>query len=75
MANAKKCDICGKFYVVPVVEPGFDWNEQLNTSMVRFLRLDRERKGLHHDVMQFDTCEDCYQDLLDYILSKQAVSV
>ena len=72
MANAKKCDICEKFYVVPDVEPGYDWNEQLNTSMVRVLRLNRNQKGCHHEVMQFDACDDCLQDVLDYILAKKA---
>lgn len=74
MANAKKCDICGKFYVVPEADPGFVWDENLNTSMVRILKLNTEERGIRHDAIQFDACEDCRQDVLDYILSKKAVA-
>lgn len=75
MANARKCDICHNYYDVPdinermMVEP---WN---NTSMVRLLRLDPNKPGLErHDVMHFDACEKCLQDILDYILARQTDS-
>lgn len=75
MANAKKCDICGNFYTVPEQDPNYVWEETMNTSMVRILRLNTEKRGIHHDVvLQYDVCETCLQDLLDYILTKQAES-
>ena len=72
MANAKKCDICGKFYTVPEIDPGFLWDESTNTSMVRILQLKTDERGIKHDAIQFDACEECRQDVLDYILTKKA---
>lgn len=72
MANAKKCDICGKYYDVPERNDGFE--EWRNTSMVRVLRLKPEDARHNHDIMQFDSCDECLQDVLDYILSKRADS-
>ena len=73
MANAKKCDICGGFYVVPENDPDrLSWDDSINTSMIRVLRRKTEELGIKHDVMQFDACEKCLQDVLDYILSKKA---
>lgn len=72
MASARKCDICHRYYDVPEMEAGTlePWN---NTSMIRLLRLSgdgvRERR---HDVIHFDACENCLQDVLDYILTKSA---
>ena len=73
MANAKKCDICGKYYDVP--QP-YDvcWEESINTSMVRILRRIPLDNKIKHDVMQFDACEDCLQDVINYILTKQSDS-
>ena len=72
MSFARKCDICGKYYDVPNIENDLmePWT---NTSMVRILKL---KKGsfARHDVMNFDACDECIQDVLDYILSKQADS-
>lgn len=75
MANAKKCDICGKYYNI-TDEKGI-WTDDgfTNTSMVRCLRLKREGKHTDHDAMHFDTCEECLQDVIDYILTKQADSI
>lgn len=76
MANAKKCDICGKFYVVPEVPNDlleYDHLTAMNTSMVRILR--RTPNTLtRHDVTQFDACDECLQDVMDYILSRAAES-
>ena len=71
MANAKKCDICGKYYDVPDREDLL-YSEPLNTSMIRVLRLKTEKLSVEHEVMQFDSCESCLQDVLDYILAKRA---
>ena len=74
MSSARKCDICHNYYDVPDVEVGTlePWN---NTSMVRVLRLNPDAKKEHiasHDVIHFDACEKCLQDVLDYILTKSA---
>ena len=74
MANAKKCDICGGFYVVPELDEDRIFNTNLNTSMVRILRRKSPKCRDLHDVTQFDSCEKCLQDVLDYILSKAAKS-
>lgn len=70
MANARKCDICHNYYDEPEVDAGtFEpWN---NTSMVRILRLTRDGRKMY-DVMHFDACEKCLQDVLDYIFAKSA---
>jgi hypothetical protein len=69
MANAKQCDICGKFYLVPEFEPGSFWEEDMNTSMVRIMRR-KNTASIQHDIMQYHACEKCLQDVTDYILSK-----
>lgn len=71
MANAKKCDICGKFYELPEVDEGcfYDFRD---TSMVRVLKRNMVSPARPHDVMHFDSCDECLQDVLDHILSRQA---
>lgn len=70
MASARRCDICGEFYDTPEMDLSFDpWK---NTSMVRLLRLVPDKKHDPHDVIHFDACEKCLQDVLDYILTKKA---
>ena len=73
MASARKCDICGAYYDVPEIEE-FLHEPWTNTSMVRVLRLNGNALRNRHDVMQFDSCEKCLQDVLDYILTKKADS-
>lgn len=77
MACARKCDICGKFYDAPEVNPYSCEPFGSNTSMVRLLRLKPEEdrgKGMGgpHDVFHFDACDECLGDVMDFILSKQA---
>ena len=74
MASAKCCDICGELYLVPEVPTDSIWDENMNTSMVRILRRDKTPL-VKHDVMQYDACDKCLQDVLDYILSKSAAAV
>lgn len=73
MANAKRCDICGEYYQVPDINPeDVDWVEAgRNSSMVRLLRRQDSRK-VKHDIFHFDSCEKCFQDVMDYILAKQS---
>lgn len=73
MSSARKCDICHNYYDVPDVEVG-TLEPLNNTSMVRVLRLNLNggRTIPRHDVMHFDACEKCLQDVLNYILTKSA---
>ncbi len=73
MANAKKCDICGKYYDVAEQPDGLLYDDFRNTSMIRVLR-HTGTFSHPHDVMQFDACERCLQDVLDYILTKRVES-
>lgn len=72
MANAKRCDICGKYYLVPTSDLGVLVDESMNTSMVRVLRHRPENKQNPHYVIQFDSCEKCLEDTLDYLICKRA---
>lgn len=74
MANAKRCDICNRYYDSPVRPDDLIYSESMNTSMIRVLRLNPEDIGVKHDVMQFDACDNCLQDVLDYMLGKRAES-
>lgn len=73
MANAKKCDICGKYYDVPERNGDIVY-DLCNTSMVRISRLKPDDERIDHDNMQFDSCEECLQDVIDYILTRKAES-
>jgi hypothetical protein len=66
MANAKKCDVCGGFYQVP--EFGGDCFidrhlQQLNYIIIH--KADEKEASLY-----FDCCEQCQQEVLDYIMSR-----
>lgn len=75
MSAARKCDICHNYY--DVEEPTFDaMHISENTSMIRILQLNQpyDSRCGRHTVMHFDACENCRQDVLDYILGKSAMS-
>lgn len=74
MANAKKCDICGKFYEIPEISPyRLDYEECLN--IIRLHRaVDPVNRPKDETWLHFDACDECYQDVLDYILAKKAES-
>lgn len=72
MANAKKCDICGRYYDVPDNGGEILLEDGRNTSMIRVLRRKPIDYRIEHEIMQFDSCEDCLQDVLDYMLTKKA---
>jgi hypothetical protein len=77
MANAKKCDICGGFFEIPEYDPRMFPHDEESYSFIRLHdsadlnnRVSRELAWLH-----FDACPKCYQDVLDFILSKAATNV
>lgn len=75
MACARKCDICGKFYNAPEVNPYTVEPFGSNTSMVRLLQLkpvEDRGKGEPHYVYHFDACDECLGDVMEFILSRQA---
>lgn len=74
MSNAKRCDICNRYYDVPDRTEGVIYDDNFNTSMIRVLRLNPTCVSVKHDVMQFDACEECLQDVLDYMLAKRIES-
>lgn len=71
MASARKCDICGQYYDVPEINT-FMHEPWTNTSMIRVLRLNDQGDYGKHDVMQFDACEKCLQDVIDYMLARRS---
>lgn len=72
MANAKKCDVCGNYYDVPDNNDGVYLDDCRNTSMIRILRRKPIDHRIEHEIMQFDSCDKCLQEVLDYILTKKA---
>lgn len=72
MANAKRCDICGKYYDAPEVDHCHIYDDHRYTSMVHVIRRGSEDSSIYHGIMQFDSCEDCLQDVIDYILTRRA---
>lgn len=71
MANAKRCDICGKYFAIP--EPSLARLYNSEAGAVQLFKLNNrlrhteEREG-HH----FDACDDCVQEIVDLILTKRA---
>lgn len=74
MSAARKCDICHDYYDVEELSDAIYPSE--NTSMIRILQLNQpyDPRCGRHTVMHFDACENCRQDVLDYILGKSAMS-
>lgn len=69
---------CGKYYDVSEIDPYIYEPSGSNTSMVRLLKLKPEEdrgkgKGEPHDVFHFDACDECLGEVMDFILSKQAI--
>ena len=78
MANAKKCDICGRFFEVPEYDPrcmGSADYERFHNH-IRIHKAEDPEKYNDPELiwLHFDTCDQCHSDLLDYILSRAAKS-
>ena len=65
MANAKKCDVCGGYYEVP------NWNPYRLDALDEVDHIIIHRGGEQEHSMYFDTCPECRQDVMDYILTKR----
>lgn len=70
MANAKRCDICGRYF--PLIEP----NGLLYKTMGGKVELYKMVENIHHTVdhpgLYFDACDDCVQEITDLILEKRS---
>ena len=74
MSNAKQCDICSKFFGVPEVDYGRLEEDYRHLNLLRMHQALPEGQMVYHDNpwLQFDLCDSCYDNLLDYILSRKA---
>ena len=68
MANAKRCDICGKYYAAPEIPNGFLPDGYLQQLDYITIHKADEREAS----MYFDSCKKCQQDVLDYILTRRS---
>lgn len=72
MANAKRCDICGKYFVLPTTKK----DSMLYRSVAGKVELYKSASELHHakehEGIVFDACDDCVQEIMDLILTKRA---
>lgn len=76
MSNARKCDICGKYYdLASMSEYLLDYERYVNiVRLHRAVKIGENRDLDDSEWMHFDACDECLQDVLDYILSKKAVA-
>lgn len=76
MSNAKHCDICGKFFKVPEIDYRRLEEDHRHLNLIRMHQALPEGQIVYREEpwLQFDACEKCYQNLLDYILSSAAES-
>ena len=74
MSNAKRCDICGKYFDIPEVEHGRLEEDYRHLNLIRMHQALPEGQMCYHDDpwLQFDLCDDCYDKLLDYIIGGKA---
>ena len=74
MSNAKKCDICGKYFdVIDISEHLLNYERYLNmVRLHRAVEFGKTRDLDDSEWMHFDACDECLQDVLDYILGKKA---
>jgi hypothetical protein len=72
MANAKKCDACGKFFVVPELEPGYIDHEKYHNYLKVHKAEKPDRNNTDVSWFHFDICDECYDDFMEYMLSKAA---
>ena len=65
MANAKRCDICGKYFDLPDAD-------RLHKTIAGRVELYKTAKNIHHTSEQegfhFDACDDYVKSILDHSL-------
>lgn len=72
MSNAKRCDICGKYFAMP--EPSRTLIYRSEAGKVQLYKLNPKIRHTEEDEgYHFDACDDCVQEILDLILTKRAV--
>ena len=69
MANAKRCDICGKYFTLPEFK-------SFHNTLAGKVELYHMVVNKHHAAdrvgVSFDACDDCVQEIMDHILTKKA---
>ena len=68
MANAKQCDICGKFYAAHKFNRRCGDFYQSDTNLIRLYDMgpDLDNPKLD-DPMSFEACPECFNRVKDYI--------
>lgn len=64
MANAKKCDRCGAFYI--------DENREVKIRNESFDKVVATRLDKNYVVAKYDLCDNCCRDFLDFMKNKQS---
>ena len=70
MANAKQCDICGKYYSLP--EPAGLLYKAASGKVELFKNVPKLHHAAEHEGLYFDACDECVQEITDLILEKRA---
>jgi hypothetical protein len=73
MANAKKCDICGKFYAAHKLSRKLRGLDMRDTSTVVLLDLDYQETDdvfdINSDKVTMETCPECMAKIKKFIES------
>ena len=73
MANAKRCDICGKYFMLPTTKK----DSMLYRTVAGKVELYNMAYDLHHakehEGTHFEACDECVQEIMDLVLAKKAV--
>lgn len=70
MANAKRCDICGRYFPLP--EPAGLLYKTAAGKVELFKKVPKLHHTAEHDGLYFDACDECVQEIIDLILEKRA---
>ena len=62
MANAKKCDVCGRYYDLYNVEKRMKGEEPNSIILAR-----TDREGIMHSIYKFELCPDCLSAIRNYM--------
>lgn len=75
MADARRCDVCGEFYDIPE-NVTFRSEPYRVGNFIRVYKftIDKAKTTNYgdHDTMHFDACENCLQDVIDFMLARRA---
>ena len=73
MANAKRCDICGEYFIIPDLDNKvIDYGARAGAVHLYKLEDANAWRGEYREGSYFDACDKCVQDITDYILTRRA---